>query len=322
MPIKIVPTSIGGISIPGAAINGPLGALFKKFGEKNILQYPRDLQSAARGHVIKFSINEVQPISVEAGTEQSLENVLGGVAEASKNLASGLANKFLPNSITEAIGAGKNKNSSTTFNLSLKQPTKKIENVILLYMPDTMNFTFDANYGETTLLDIAKGATEVLPGAIAKIGKNILSAVDSGAGKLALKTQGLAINPNQQLLFDGISLRTYSLSFTFTPYSKQEADTVNNIIKMFKMHSRPRTVTGAGGMLFIPPSTFNLDFQFNGKRNPYVGKVAESVITDIVVNYAPNGWATHTDGSPVQITLELSFKEIELIDREKIEDGY
>ena len=65
--------------------------------------------------------------------------------------------------------------------------------------------------------------------------------------KLILKSQGLAINPKQQLLFDGINLRTYQMAFTFTPYSKQEADAVTNIINTFKKWSRPQTVKGAGG---------------------------------------------------------------------------
>ena len=74
-------------------------------------------------------------------------------------------------------------------------------------------------------------------------------------------------------------------------------------------------------MFFIPPSTFNLEFYYNNGVNTNIGKVAESVIEGIEVNYAPNGWSTHTDGAPVQTTMTISFKEIELIDRAKIESG-
>lgn len=322
MPITVIPSSIGGISIPGSLLNGPLGALFKKPGGLNILQYPRDLQSSSRGHVVKFEINEVQPIGIQEGKEYTLKNAIDGTVEASKNLGQKILSNFPSNSITDSIFGGKNQNTETTFNASFEPAKKKVENVILLYMPDTMNFTYEAQYNETSLLEVGKQALEKLPGIVGTATKNIVSTIDSNLGKLALKTQGLAINPNQQLLFDGISLRSFQLSFTFTPYSKQEADTVNEIIKLFKMHSRPRTVTGSGGMLFIPPSTFNIDFQFKGSQNKYLSKVAESVITDIEINYSPNGWAAHTDGSPVQTTLTLSFKEIQLIDRNKIEQGY
>ena len=58
MAIISIPTSIGGVSIPGAAVSGPLGPLYQnKFGRTD-LQYPRDLQSATRGHYVKFEIKE------------------------------------------------------------------------------------------------------------------------------------------------------------------------------------------------------------------------------------------------------------------------
>jgi hypothetical protein len=46
------------------------------------------------------------------------------------------------------------------------------------------------------------------------------------------------------------------------------------------------------------------------------------VLKNVDVNYAPNGWATHEDGSPVQIVMSLNFQEIELVDSADIENGY
>jgi hypothetical protein len=61
MAIISIPTSIGGVSIPGAVVNGPLGSLYQnKFGRTD-LQYPRDLQSATRGHYVQFTISEIKP---------------------------------------------------------------------------------------------------------------------------------------------------------------------------------------------------------------------------------------------------------------------
>jgi hypothetical protein len=123
-------------------------------------------------------------------------------------------------------------------------------------------------------------------------------------------------------MFDGIDFRTYQMAFTFTPYTRQEAETVKKIINAFKYHAAPEITTAGAGMFFIPPSTFDVDFLFNGKTNRNVNKVAESVLESVDVNYAPNGWAAHDDGAPVQTTLTLSFKEMELIDKTKIRDGY
>lgn len=325
MPITVIPTSIGGLSLPGSVVNGPLANLYRKLNGVDVLQYPRDLQSSARGHVVQFTINEVQPIGLQENKEYDIKDVGRGLVQAGADAVESLKKRFLPNTTTSVQDSGANKNINSTFNTSLEPRKKTVKGFVSLYMPDTVSFSYENNYNETTLLETAQGAAEFLAGMGSQLGKgakNILSAVDSNVGKLALKTQGLAINPNQQLLFDGVNLRNYQLSFTFTPYSKQETETVKKIINLFKEHSRPRTVNGSGGMLFIPPSTFNLDFQFNGKRNEYVNRVAESVITDIEVNYAPNGWAAHTDGAPVQITMTLSFKELYIIDRAAVKEGY
>ena len=140
--------------------------------------------------------------------------------------------------------------------------------------------------------------------------------------KLGLqKEAGLAINPNLQLLFEGINFREYQMAFTFTPYSQQEADTVNQIIKTFKMYAAPRIVKGAGGMFFIPPAVFQPTFYFNGQVNDKVNAVTESVITNIDVNYGPNGWATFSDGNPVQTTLTLQFQETKILDRGTMVEG-
>lgn len=312
MAIISIPTSIGGVSIPGNLINGPLGALFgNKFGI-NSLQYPRNLGSATRGHVIQFSINEIEPITYEEA--KKFVTVTGG-ADLKERI----------NSIKDFFS----KDAQKTLNFKPKKKRKVA--TISLYIPDTFNFQYNAGYGNLTLQQVtnelattAAAATNNVPilGTLTKATTLGLSIAQSNAAKLALSTQGLAINPQQQLLFDGIDFRTYQLSFTFTPYSRQEAETVKEIIKLFRFHAAPQITTAAAGMFFVPPSTFDLDFLFNGQRNNNVSRVAESVIENIDVNYAPNGWAAHDDGAPVQTTLTMNFKEIELIDKDKIKEGY
>ena len=159
-------------------------------------------------------------------------------------------------------------------------------------------------------------------------GKALLSTVNAGGqliasfGQAGLQKLGYAVNPQMQLLFEGINFREYQMAFTFTPYSQQETEQVKKIIQMFRENAAPRIVTESYGMFFVPPASFTLDFLFNGAPNPYISKVAESVITNVDVNYAPQGFTTHDDGAPNQITMTLQFKEIELIDKAKIQQGY
>ena len=321
MAIISIPTSIGGVSIPGAALKGPLGKLFGNSKKLEILSYPRDLQSATRNHVVQFLISEIQPIGYEEGKSYGISDVWKGIKNSATDIGAAATKGFTGDTITQrSLNAGSAiiDQSKITF----KQRRSEAKAAINLYMPDTLEFTNSAGYNQTSLLEVAEAVLTRIPG-VAEVAKPAFSVIQSNATKLALSSQGLALNPQQQLMFDGIDFRTFQMSFTFTPFSKDEATTVKNIIKMFKTHAAPRIVNGAAGMLFIPPSVFNLKFMLGDKENENIAKVGQCVIETIDVNYAPNGWSAHTDGAPIQTTLSISFKEIELMDREKIErDGY
>jgi hypothetical protein len=312
MAIISIPTSIGGVSIPGAAINGPLGALFgNKFGRTD-LQYPRDLQSATRGHYIQFTINEIQPAKYD------VTKLVGSALGSAQNALSGAAEAVL--NPTESFNTIKNffsdEKSMTKF-VNLTQPKKNSVGTISLYIPETVNFTYAAQYDKLSLAT-ALQQTPIIGG----VAKTVLQKVNEGPARLLARSQGYAFNPQQQILFDGIDFRTYQMAFVFTPYSKQEAAVVEKIIKQFKFHAAPRLATGSAGMFFVPPSTFTPKFFFNGQENKKINKITESVIENIDVNYAPNGFTTQSDGAPTQIQLTINFKEIELLTRDRIQQGY
>jgi hypothetical protein len=331
MAIITIPNSIGGVSIPGAVVEGPLGTLFgNKFGRTD-LQYPRDLQTSTRGHVVVINVNEIQPAtyeSVKSSIIKAKDKIVGSVSNIGNSLETGwkAATTYVDDVRNGKISFEGELDKSVAGlkeflgneSINIKNPTKKSVATISLYIPDTMAFTYSAQYGQLSLVD----AAAQLPLAGRAVGA-VASIMNSGPARLLAKGAGFAFNPQQQLLFDGIDFRTYQMAFTFTPYSKQEAETVAKIVRMLKMHAAPRLAEGTAGMFFVPPSTFNLDFLFNGQVNRNVGRVAESVIESIDVNYSPNGFSTFGDGAPVQTTVTINFKEIELITREKIEkQGY
>jgi len=313
MAIISIPTSIGGVTIPGSLVKGPLGSLYgNKFG-RNDLSYPRDLGSATRGHYIKFNILEIVPAE--------FKQIVSNAADFTKKSAVAAANAVLVDEAKQLIEGTQEffqNPDSIKKALTLTQPDTKPVGSISLYIPDTVNFTYNAQY-ENTSLATASQQTPLVR-AVLKPVVNTLRQND--ALKLLLRSQGIAFNPNLQLLFDGINFRDYQMAFTFTPYSKQEADTVAKIIAMFKKHSAPRLNSGGGGMFFVPPSIFEPKFYFEGKENRKINRIAKSVITSVDVNYAPNGFSTYADGAPVQTQLTIQFKEIELITRELIENGY
>ena len=339
MAIISIPTSIGGVTIPGLATNGPLGLLYSSKYKGANFQYPRDLGSLPKGHVITFTANEITPS--DYGT--TLEATLGKLSVAGKSITKdalngdinfdlnqytnkeGLAQaatnfgQRVERFATETTSLGKELLEKTNLSLTKRKTTPK--DTIALYIPDTMVFGNSVSYGKLSTRNTLLKAGASIPG-VGKVISGLASIIESDVTKLALATQGLALNPVDQMLFDGIDFRTFQMAFTFTPYSREESREVRNIIKTFRKWAAPRIMNGAAGMFFEPPATFSIRFRNRDRENEWVPKVAESVIESIDVNYSPNGWAAHDDGSPVQTMLTLNFREIALIDRNQIVQGY
>jgi hypothetical protein len=322
MALISIPSSIGGVTIPGTSTNGPLGVLFNNPFSQTNLQYPRDLQSSARGHYVTFLIKDINPIGYQSGTEYTIGGALENVTQK--------ASYGLTNTLTELFGDSNNTAASAE---TLTPESFTNRGSISLYIPETMAFQYGASYSDVSLTSIAGKAIgaaidvvkKIIPEAKSQTGKAITSipdVVSADAAKVALRAAGLALNPKLQLLFESIGFRTYQMSFTFTPYSQSEAEAVKKIISTFKQYAAPRIVKGnTGGMFFIPPAVFEPKFYFNGTENKNVNAVTQSVITNIDVNYAPNGWATFGDGAPVQTTLTLQFKETAILDRDTLITG-
>ena len=85
MAIISIPSSVAGVTIPGAAINGPLGALFGNKFDSKFLQYPRDLGSATRGHAVQFEIMEILPAGYQEGKTTNLTDIVAGVGSNISN---------------------------------------------------------------------------------------------------------------------------------------------------------------------------------------------------------------------------------------------
>ena len=327
---------------------GPLSTLLQNPYTQQNLSYPRDLGSTQKLHSVRFRAMQISPTdfnkvlsdlgkSAEEKYNQALakfEEIKKDPAAAATALyetaqrevvdaAQGVVNFYKnPGASLSGLG-GTISNAASSVNnfkpLSYTQtPTGNANDTITLYMPDNAEFSYAASYNQVGLLEAA--ASVPILGAIPNA---ILSTMNNSAARVAMNSMGYVFNPQEQVLFEGISFRTFSMSFTLTPFSRTEASDISNIIKTFRKNAAPTIQTGGAGFFFVPPSIFEVSFLYNGTENPNINKLKRCVLTDVNVNYAPNGtWSTHDDGSPIQTGLTLSFKEIELVDRTAVEDGY
>lgn len=333
MPIISIPTSIAGVSVPGITSNGPLGLLYSNPFKSDILHYPRDLNSLTKGHVVQFTIYEVTPVGYE-DFKQAFLNIPGAVKNSISSIYNNVSNFFNSNkgfsNIFDGVGT-KIGNFFESSGLNFQPKRTNPIGTIALYMPDTLNFNYGVSYDDSISATGAIGSLaqsvvdKLIPQkSLSKLGAAITSGVEASGSlaQLGLQKAGYAINPQLQVLFQGIGFREFQMSFTFTPYSKDEAVMVEKIIKSFRQNAAPKITTEAAGMFFVPPASFGIKFLFNGDENKHLNRIQDSVITNIDVNYAPQGWSAYDDGVPVQTTLSLTFKELTLNDSAQIQNGY
>ena len=265
-----------------APFSGPLAALYNNRYAFEALQYPRDLGSTYKGHIVKFDIYETTPVTF---TEEQIFSISG-------------AKKILSDAVTTVEDYAK---QAIETKLSIQPKNNKISKSITLYMPDTLEFSYDTPYTDLKFSDAALSLVGGFRGR-PKAVTSTIGAIIQGAGpmaKLGLNAMGYIFNPQQQLMFNGIDFRTYEMTFTFTPSSAQEAQNVKDIIQTFRQYSAPTVVTGLAGFFFNPPGMFDVSFLYNGQTNTNLNKIKKSVIENVTVNYAPNGWSAHEDGAPV-----------------------
>ena len=128
------------------------------------------------------------------------------------------------------------------------------------------------------------------------------------------RSTGQILNNNLELLFQGVNLRSFPYSITFSPRSSTEAETVKQIIKHLKMSMAPKAgeFNGTAAGIFIKsPDVFMLKYLKDGADHPFLNSFKMCALTGMTVSYTNAGtYTTYEDGTPVNIRMNLTFKEL------------
>jgi hypothetical protein len=279
---------------------------------------------------------------------------VGGAAGEIVGAIGGPAAGFVAAGVGGAIGGAIGATVVSSIDLSRK--SKRIKSTISMYMPDTVNQQVVHEYGEISMTE-ALGMVGALGQGAGAVGTSVgeyfketfggQSRPDlkgAGAGSLAelagtvaeksgvfgggikeaiLFSAGLAQNPQVEILYQKTGHREFQFDFKLAPRNRAEAEAIRKIIKEFKFHSAPELLPGSQGRFFVPPAEFDIKFFYNGAENTNIHKISSCVLIGIDVNYASAGqWTTFDDGMPVETALQLRFKELELIHKGRVEEGY
>ena len=146
-----------------------------------------------------------------------------------------------------------------------------------------------------------------------------------GAGGFFNRSSGMAVNPNIELAFKSVPFRSFAFDYKFAPKNKKELNQVHKIIQMFRFHMSPALIGQT--QYFASPSQFMLTYMYRQDENNYIPKIAKCVLENIDVDYSPGEKFTtlkpdNMGASPQVITMNLTFKEMSIITKETIAEGY
>ena len=216
--------------------------------------------------------------------------------------------------------------------------SKMANGSIILYTPSSNKFSTGANYenAETGFLSDFLGGSNLfdalstgLTSAGTKLaGATITAALEimvPGAGGFFNRSTGMSVNPNMELAFKSVPFRPFTFEYKFAPKNKRELDSVHKIIQLFRFHMSPALIGTT--QYFAAPSQFQLTYMYKEKENNYIPKIAKCVLENIEVDYSPGDKFTtlKPDGqgaSPQLINVQMQFKEMSIITKETIAEGY
>lgn len=174
--------------------------------------------------------------------------------------------------------------------------------------------------------ELPSGSTQKLVNAaLIAGGSNILLGTGVKLNEVLSRYAGAVTNSNIELIFSGVSLRQpFSFAFDMVPRSQREAQVIKQIIRKFKQYSAAKKQgVGTGSGLFLKaPEVFRLEYMSGGNRHPYLNRFKICALTSLNLNFtSSNTYTTYSDGTPVHMTLSLSFQELTPIYAEDYESG-
>jgi hypothetical protein len=330
-----------GASAASQTLGANIGSASGAFGGELLSKVNGGLNSINSSSGGKFA-------SLTNAASKSISSALGGVNSVTGKIGNlfGQASLFSGNSESTKAVLDTSIKKITGGSLGFLKTTTLTTDAIALYMPDTLNYTYAQGYDQLTLggeiggqlLAAGKSSVDAFKsgGGLMEAGKSILKSGASLATQKAFQAGGELIgsgqtaqaaftaatgtvqNPMLEMIYKSPNFRQFQFDFTFYPRDEKEALEVQKIIERLRFHQAPELASAQG--FLIPPSEFDIKFYYGSSQNPNIPAIATCVLTNIDVNYAPNGFSAYEvpgennpslgrTGMPVAIQVLLQFQE-------------
>ena len=312
------------------------------------------LKARAENGISEFIRNATDTISA-SGFGQEFETVKNKLGLDS--LIDGLSQNVGESTIDpkELQGKGKSVIEQSQYTAIVKRkPTTRLDTAIALYMPPTINVSYTANYTDTEIGALAASVSDALNAKDARSAiKELMSdptkdeMVDAatkallavaggvpgaqGARELFEMNQGFIMTNRMELAFKGLPKRGFQYTFKMIPKSEEEANEIKHIVDAFKINMLPEGMSADDTAGFTSkrlkiPNTFDIKYMYVGKENEYLHKISTCVLESMNVSYGGDRFKAFDGNSkgapPVETTMTLNFKEMELITKQRAQEGF
>lgn len=223
------------------------------------------------------------------------------------------------------------------------QDARTISDSIVIGMPNQnhkFDYKVDYDGGDTgftqaivQLLENVAGGSSLMD-EITKGGKEGLGRVKRSLAQTLLPSiavlqtigSGFVYNPRMETAFKSVEFRDFSFDFDLIPKNEEEKDNIDKMIKLFKFHMMPDT-GGPNADQLIAPSEFQITYCYRENQNEYIPKISRCVLTGATFDYAPDNkfhtfYPDSKGAPPVRTSMSLNFKELEIMTKETVAQGF
>ena len=275
-----------------------------------------------------------------------IQNQIGGVvdnfANGAQQAVGAIGDVFNSGNLTTAFtNLGKVVSGRVNigpFTLNLGQSTAPDElrsnGSINLYLPDALATNSSVEYSATEIGAVGATATDVA----GESREGQLNAVE-GATRLGAATftdllrassnisavnqlsRGVVGNNFSFQIFNGVSHRTFSYSFKMVAKNEKESRSIKDICDTFLYYMLPARTTEqeAGDTLhfYEVPAQWKIEYKKMGNLLEFHQQPKACFLNQVEVAYGGDAQnALYSDGAPMDVTLNLSFVEIEPLYRQ------
>lgn len=289
----------------------------------NYRAFPNDLGMEYNGHYMVININVPVNRANEVRTQFGNQfTVLNNEYSKVDMLRFGTG----PNAT--ALGAGRGIQREA---LAIPRYTRRIAESVALFMPNALVFSSQNAYEDISLTAIAGavgvGAVQGLLGRLNIPGAGFVGSVVGAVGGVigqASRIAGTPINPRVEVLYATTPQRTFVFEVLMAPRNERESITIEEIVRTLRFHSAPEIDPRFGGLTLVPPAEFDITFYNKGKENLAIPRINTCVLERVDVDYAPTGtgFSTFSNGFPVAVRLSLGFREVEILHKARVIQGF